>query len=92
LAIFSKTGWKFGVSGTPGRGFYINPSRRGPAVPGEGFLDPRQGGAGFQASREALRDPPGPRTPGPAPRFPGVRIPTPRSVESLQAQRPLSAS
>jgi len=33
MGIFLKKGWKFGISGAPGRGFYINPSRRGPAVP-----------------------------------------------------------
>jgi len=32
-------------SGPPGQGFYINPSRRGPAVPGAG-VGPRRGSEG----------------------------------------------
>jgi len=50
LGKILKMGLKVRLSGAPGRGFYINPSRRGPAVP-----------AGLP------------------------EIPTPRSVESLQA-------
>jgi len=64
----------------PGQGFYINPSRRGPAVPGRGKkagFGPLPGQGDFPVSREdpgeASRDP-GPRDPGPpVPRGPGAR-------------------
>jgi len=67
-------GLKFPDPGVPGRGFYINPSRRGPAVPrgsekrgfrasptGEGF-------PGLLGRPQTVsRDLPGPRAPGPPP-------------------------
>jgi len=60
----------------PGRGFYINPSRRGPAVPGEGFLDPQARRGWGQSSREAPGEPSGTPIPGDRPgepRGPGAR-------------------
>jgi len=66
----------FSWSRSPARaGFYINPSRRGPAVPG-GVPGPREGRIGQGASRRPFSGPPG--TPGPRdrpgePRGPGAR-------------------
>jgi len=72
MGFFLKRGVKSRDSGTPRRGFYINPSRRGPAVPGEGFLDPRPGGGEIRAPEGSFRTP-GPGTPRRVPRGPGAR-------------------
>jgi len=65
MAKILNWGWKFPDPGGPGRGFYINPSRRGP-VPGagekKGIPDPRPGGGSFLVSWGAPGGPePGPR-------------------------------
>jgi len=68
MAKFFKRGRKFGVFGTPGRGFYINPSRRGPAVPGEGKkggFRPSWAGGWKRASGRPSGAPRDPGTPGP---------------------------
>jgi len=60
MGIFLKKTPKSRTPGVPGRGFYINPSRRGPAVPGEGGkggLRPLRGQGWKKASRG------GPETP-----------------------------
>jgi len=70
LSKILKNGVKFPDPGDPGRGFYINPSRRGPAVPGggkkRGFRDP-PGGEGLLGlrgrSQTVLRDPRSPDPP-----------------------------
>jgi len=73
---FPEKGSKIRDFPDPGRGFYINPSRRGPAVPGEGFLDPlaRPGvGPGLPGAPGGLSGTPDPRDRPGIPRGPGAR-------------------
>jgi len=63
----SKWGLKFRAPGVPGRGFYINPSRRGPAVPGgwrKGRIWTSPAGRGILGLPEAPEGPPGTPDPG----------------------------
>jgi len=88
---FSRKRRKTRDSGDPGRGFYINPSRRGPAVPGEGFLGPAQEGRESRPPGEPSGTPPGPRTPRTAPGYRGapargvdVKPPSPGSPDPVR--------
>jgi len=80
MAKILKKGLKSRIPGIwrPARGgFYINPSRRGPAVPGGGWLGspPREGCP--RAPGKLRRGLPGTPGPGDPPRFPGVPGPLP---------------
>jgi len=66
-------GQKVGFSGARGRGFYINPSRRGPVPGWEGFLYPPGRGVWPGASWEASGDL---RDRGPGRQLPGAGLET----------------
>jgi len=73
LGKILKMGLKFPVPGVPGRGFYINPSRRGPAVPRDGGKGPdlaSPAGRGILGLPEAPEGPPGTPDPGDPRRVP----------------------